>query len=288
MITTYTVNAFTKNAEGGNPAGVVINETALSESEMQKIASKLGFSETAFIQNSTKDTQLIRFFTPQMEVDLCGHATIASYFLLGEMGKINPGNYVMKTRAGNQDITYESNGRVTMTQNNPEFGKTIDAVVIAESLGLKAKDFHDSLPVQIASTGLYKIFAPIKDLKSLDKLKPDYGKIKSISENHGAIGIYAYTLETLHDSTAHCRNFSPVVGINEDAATGTSAAALSCVLFKYGKVNPEEQEYLTFEQGYKIGSPSEIIVKLGFKKNIINKVRVAGEATIIDKKDIEI
>jgi len=276
MITAYTVNAFTKNNEGGNPAGVVINEAALSESDMQKIAHKLGFSETAFITDLTKDTQLIRFFTPQKEVDLCGHATIASYFLLGEMGNIISGNYVMKTRAGNQDITYENNGRVTMTQNHPEFGKTIDAVVIAESLGLKAKDFHDSLPVQIASTGLYKIFAPIKDLETLNKIDPDYGKIKSISEDHGAIGIYAYTLETLHDSTAHCRNFAPVVGINEDAATGTSAAALSCVLFKYGKVILQEQEYLTFEQGYKIGSPSEIFVKLGYKKDKITKVVVGG------------
>lgn len=81
-INAYTLNSFAKTKEGGNPAGVVTNADSLSEEEMRKIAAVLGFSETAFVLKSNAADFKVRFFTPNEEVDLCGHATIATFLLL--------------------------------------------------------------------------------------------------------------------------------------------------------------------------------------------------------------
>ncbi len=82
MVTVYSVNAFTLNGKGGNPAGVCLDADGLSESKMQAIAAKVGYSETAFVQKpvSAKADYKTRFFTPTREVNLCGHATIATFY----------------------------------------------------------------------------------------------------------------------------------------------------------------------------------------------------------------
>jgi len=296
MVTAYVLNAFTKDSRGGNPAGVVINDTDISEADMQLIAKTLDYSETAFVETLSFSTHKIRFFTPEREVDICGHATVASYHLLGSKyvrgsQRISAGNYILETKAGQQRVYYGSDERVTMTQNLPEYGETLESSIIAESLGLKENDFADSeeLPIQIASTGLPKIFAPVEDLATLHSIKPDYDKIKSISEDYGAIGIYAYSLETVHgDSLAHCRNFAPLVGIEEDAATGTSAAALSCLLYNRGVRKALRAKNLSIEQGYAINNPSEIIVNLMIEEFKIVEVMVGGSATLIDSHEFDI
>src|SRR3989344_2115961 len=99
-IKVYTLNSFAKEQNGGNPAGVVLNADGLTEVQMKSIAGQVGFSETAFIQKSQKANFKVRFFTPTDEVDLCGHATIASYYLMWKQGLIKPGNYKQETKAG--------------------------------------------------------------------------------------------------------------------------------------------------------------------------------------------
>ena len=88
MIKVYTLNAFTDDVSGGNPAGVVLDADNLTEKQMQGIAKKVGFSETAFVMSSDSADFRVRFFTPSDEVDLCGHATIATFKLLLLKGRI--------------------------------------------------------------------------------------------------------------------------------------------------------------------------------------------------------
>ena len=78
----YRISALKYNNMGGNPAGVVLDADLLSESDMPTIAKEVGYSETAFIMKSLNADFKVRFFTPVAEVDLCGHATIASFNLL--------------------------------------------------------------------------------------------------------------------------------------------------------------------------------------------------------------
>ena len=99
-IKVYTLNAFVKERKGGNPAGVVLSADFITDSEMQAIAKKVGFSETAFVLKTDKADLRLRYFTPAGEVPLCGHATIAAFGLLLKKGSIEAGKYSLETNAG--------------------------------------------------------------------------------------------------------------------------------------------------------------------------------------------
>ena len=290
MIVVHRVDAFTARSEGGNPAGVVAAADGLTAPQMQSIASAMGFSETAFVRPHAQADREIRFFTPTAEVGLCGHATIASWHLLMEQGAVSPGRYRMWTRSGPQELRCEASGQVSMSQNRPEFGAILDPAPVARALGLTPSQLLPArrLPVQIASTGLHKIFAPIQDLETLMAIRPDLDAIETISRAAGAIGIYCYTLESRHGGVAQCRNFAPVVGISEDSATGTSAAATACLLYHHGAIHEDQLDDLIFEQGYALKQPSEIRVRLEVRGTQIDRVWVAGRAATRSARELEI
>ncbi len=103
----FIVDAFTNQIFGGNQAGVVIlsnSEDFPDASVMQKIAAELKHSETAFVKEVNHNTFKIRYFTPNNEIELCGHATISSFTVLRNEKKLNIGDYVLQTLAGNFNI----------------------------------------------------------------------------------------------------------------------------------------------------------------------------------------
>ena len=278
MTKLYTVDAFTKSGHGGNAAGVVLDAETLSSDEMQAIAHLAGFSETAFITEEGASTHHVRFFAPEDEVGLCGHATVASYHLLHELGRIDSGRFTMNTKSGPQEVVVDDDGRVEMTQNLPTFGPEVSVADVAPALGLAAEQLGGLVP-QVASTGLFKVFVPVPSLEVLAAVKPDFAAIETVSRGVSAIGMYVYCLDVAEGITARCRNFAPVVGILEDSATGTSAAALASLLHHRGQVDGGEGTWLRFEQGYAIDQPSEILVELAATDGSVCGVRVAGLAT---------
>ena len=289
MTKVHHVDAFSAEGKGGNPAGVVLHADGLSTEQMQAIAAAMGLSETAFVLSHTTADRGVRFFTPTAEVGLCGHATIASWHLLMEHHHVEPGAYTMWTQSGTQTIHCEADGRVAMSQNRPQFGPVLDPEPVAKSLGVDVAQLVDSarIPVQVASTGLHKIFAPFQSLESLMAIQPDLDAIEVLSRSVGAIGVYCYTLDSQHGGIAQCRNFAPVVGIKEDSATGTSAAATGCLLFHHGVVDATQAGDLVFEQGYALGQPSEIQVRLEVEDQTVERVWVAGRATTRGIREIE-
>lgn len=282
----FTLNAFAKTKDGGNPAGVVLNSDFLSDEDMLKISQEIGFSETAFVQKSNLADFKVRFFTPTEEVDLCGHATIATFFLMAKKNILIKGNYRQETKAGILNFEVQNNGIIFMNQNPPQFFEKIDKKEISQSLNISEEIISDDLPIQIVSTGLRDIFIPIKSLKELDEIKPDFEKITKISRKYNVIGYHLFSLETKFNSTAHCRNFAPLYDIPEEAGTGTSSGALSCYLFKYGKITKSNLNSLVFEQGYSMNRPSEIFVKLKLIGNDISEVKVGGIASDIKEKNL--
>lgn len=287
-IKVYTLNAFAKTDNGGNPAGVVLDADFLSVSDMQKIAAKVGFSETAFVKKSNKADFKVAFFTPNEEVDLCGHATIATFYLLANKGIIQVGEYTQETRAGILKVECRNDNVIYMNQRNPEFYEILDKKEIANTLNINEDDIMNELPIQIVSTGLRDILIPIKSLETLYKIKPDFDKISYVSKKQDVIGYHLFTLETEYDSTAHCRNFAPLYGIPEEAATGTSNGALSCYLYKYGFILGKNAENLVFEQGYSMKKPSEVLSSLIVHNQKINEVKVGGIALNIEEKKINL
>ncbi len=287
-IKVYTLNAFAKTDNGGNPAGVVLDADSLSAYDMQKIAEKVGFSETAFVKKSNNADFKVDFFTPNAEVDLCGHATIATFYLLANKGIIKVGQYTQETKAGVLKVECRNDNIIYMNQRNPEFYETLDKKEIADSLNINEDEIMNNIPIQIVSTGLKDILIPIKSLKALHNIKPDFYKISHVSKKKDVVGYHLFTLETEYGSTAHCRNFAPLYDISEEAATGTSNGALSCYLYKYGLILEKNIENLVFEQGYSMKKPSEILTSLIIHNQKIDEVKVGGIALNIEEKKIDL
>lgn len=287
-IKVFTLNAFAKTNNGGNPAGVVIDAELLTEDQMQEIAAKVGFSETAFIQKSNNADYKVRYFTPNKEVDLCGHATIATFYLLANKGYIQIGEYTQETKVGILKVECMKNKAIFMSQRTPTFYELLNKKDVADTLNISEDVIMKELPIQIVSTGIKDIFIPINSLEALHRIKPDLNKISNISKEMNVTGYHLFTLETKFKSTAHCRNFAPLYGIPEEAATGTSNGALSCYLYKYGVINKNNSKNLIFEQGYSMIKPSEILANLTIENRKIAQVKVGGIALNIQEKQINV
>lgn len=272
------MSSFAKNQMGGNPAGVVLNADKLSEEQMKTLATEIGYSETAFVMKSDKADFRVRFFTPVDEVDLCGHATVATFNLLRDLGIINVGSYTQETKAGVLKVEVYKNN-IFMEQNKPLFNEIIQKDLIQECFLSEFGNYMAELPIQIVSTGIRDILLPIRSLDILLNLKPNFVKIIEVSKRYNVVGIHAFSLDTYHNSSAHCRNFAPLFGIEEESATGTSNGALACYLNYYNKEIFNCS--FIFEQGYSMGKPSEVYVKLNCNYKAIEEVYVGGSAFII-------
>jgi len=269
----YKLTAFPKTEFGGNEAGVYLDADNLTKKEMLKIAKEVNFSETAFVMKSNKADFRVRFFTPLHEIDLCGHATIATFNLLRDLKIIKEGTYTQETKVGILDLIVKKN-EVYMGQPLPKFYGFLEY----NELNTCFSNRHfvsDDLPIQVVSTGMKEIFLPVKDVETLNNLKPNFEEIIEFSIKHNVIGIHAFALSDEVD--AYGRNFAPIVGINEESATGTSNGALGCYLYEYVK---KKKEYI-LRQGYSMNLPSEIKTNLEYKDNAITKVFVGGSARLI-------
>lgn len=284
-IRVYTIDAFAKVGEAstGNPAGFVLNEE-LTELEMRNIAAAVGFSETAFVKDCRKDgisqgvDFKVRFFTPNEEVDLCGHATIGLFSGLYQLGILRAGRWVQETKAGVLQVLVEADGKVLMEQAAPEMTEIIGREQIAASLGLSPEELHDTLPCQIVSTGLKDLLIPVKDVIALEKITADDKAISAISQKLDITGYHVFAL-TGEDS-ARCRNFAPLYAIPEEAATGTSNGALTAYLVHYVKAS----KAFTFIQGVEMGLPSQINGEIDSQ----GKVWVGGTACHLGEKVVSL
>lgn len=284
-VTVYTLASFAKTGNGGNPAGVVLAADDLEETKMLRIARIVGFSETAFVQKSDKADYRVRFFTPKVEVHLCGHATIATFALLRRKGIIGDGMFSQETKSGILTVRVEDD-LVFMNQTLPKYYDLVDKTEIADSLSILPHDCPQNLPAQIVSTGLRDILLPVNDIHALYSMKPDMKKIAALSKKYDVVGIHAFCLEAKYGGTAQCRNFAPLYGIDEEAATGTSNGALACYLYHCGALNHETPGELIFEQGYSMGKPSEILVRLRVAGGTIHEVLVGGRAIVGDELEV--
>ncbi len=287
-IKVFLVNSFAKTAEGGNAAGVVLDADGFKDDDMKKIAKVLGHSETAFVSKSEVADFKVRFFTPEEEVDLCGHATIATFHTLAEQGRIRPDKYTQETKAGVLQVEVKKDHAIMMSQNPPQFFEIVNKEEIADSLNITLNEMVEGLPTQVVSTGLRDIMVPIKDLETLNAVKPDFDKVAAVSSKYNTIGYHLFTLETLGEAHAHTRNLAPLYGIPEESATGTSNGALASYLFEYDEINRKQATHLVIEQGYSMNKPSEIIVELATREKSILGVKVGGKAISFTEVDMEI
>ena len=282
MVEVYVVSAFSKGNQGGNKAGVVLDCRSLTPADMAAIAKDLGYSETAFLIKSNVADFKIRYFTPTEEVPLCGHATIATFSLLHSLGKLDKDAYTIETIAGTLNIRIEKDGMIFMEQNHPTYFETLKPEIFAECFENRFID--TALPIQIVSTGLKDVMLPVISKDHLEKLNPQFINMANLCRKLDVVGIHAFALTNNTDTTAICRNFAPLYGIDEESATGTSNCALACYLFKHYK----QQSQYVFEQGFNLGSASRLIVNIAQHDSTIDTVSVGGYGYLECKKMLSV
>lgn len=265
----HIVYAFRHQGAGGNGAGVVLDGAGLSRQQKMDIAARVGLSETAFVTPSPKADYHLEYFTPVDEVDLCGHATIATFLLLHRQG-LAPGRYTIDTRAGVLQMIIDPDGTVWMQQCCPAFFDTYPAADFMDCIpGIQAVP---GLPIQAVSTGLKDILLPVASVDQLYQLQPDFEAMARLNRQQGVVGIHAFALTGGTDPVAVCRNFAPLYGIPEESATGTSNCALACYLHRYG--HPASR--YRFLQGVNMGCTSAIEVRLSNGEQGVLQVFVGG------------
>lgn len=269
------VDAFTDTALSGNVAGVVPEAGGLTEEQMQAVARELGASETAFLRPSNDADRAIRFYTPTSDIDLCGHATIASFGHLYEAGEITSGTHTIETPVGFLDIEVTEAGLVWMTQESPTVEEiTVDLEELASVLDLPPAGVTGvELPVAVASTGLPFVVVPVTFLELLGDARPDMDVVEDFAARHDAAGIYAFTFDTISaESTLHARCFVPGAGIPEDPVTGTASGATGAYLRQVDAFDSLPEE-MRFEQGHFLDRPGHVLVQAR------DEIRVGGQTT---------
>jgi len=284
QITAQLVKAFTTDKSQGNPAGVVLNADNLSGKQMLKIAAKLGFSESAFVQTSARADFRIRFFSVRQEVDFCGHATIAAFHAIMGHNHILVGNKQwvtirQETNVGILPVTCHTEGKIVMDQNDPVFSEVIsDKSVVTVLLNIEPAAISNS-PIQIVSTGTPKLIIPITSLANVRRIAPNLRSISEYCRQHNVKGFYPFTAQTLKGtSDFYARQFNPLAGINEDPITGIAAGALGCYANRYGLAGGRKQ--FVIEQGYDMKMGGEMYV------DITNGVKVGGYAVTYGEQRI--
>lgn len=273
----FLINAFTHNGKGGNPAGVVLNADNLSSKEKLEIAKSIGFSETAFVSRDAEVDVELSFFTTVDEIDFCGHATLAAFHVMHQESILTEGQYVQRTKAGLLSVSIGSDGHIVMAQRLPEYLGTLSYEAVAKLIGIEASLLASTrLPIEIVSTGLADIIIPVPQ-GYLDRIHVNETLTRDFCDKHEVIGIHAFELCD-HDTelTASCRNFAPLVGISEEAATGSANGALACYITKH--LSNEPTNHFTFEQGRAMGRLSRIIASVDSSEAGILSVMVGGFA----------
>jgi len=281
------LNAFTNSLKGGNPAGVLLDSPHLTDKKMAHISEILNVSETAFVYPSKDADYKIRFFTPTIEVDLCGHATIATFYLLAIENRLSKQYLHQETRAGILPIRIEYGpnkevDKVLMSQAKANIKDIhLDIYNIADSMNISVEDIDNRIPFKAVSTGLFTLPICVKGYDILKEMKPNFEMIKKICEKNGIGSYHVFSFETLEEgSVYHARNFAPYYSINEDPVTGTANGAICSFLLKYKFIKGEK---FICEQGDIIGRPGRVFVDIKDEN-----VMVGGVARVVEERKIEI
>ncbi len=281
QLSIHRISAFSLNNEGGNPAGVAIGEQHPTVADMQAIAADVGYSETAFlapVAGSGIDKHWkVRYFSPEIEVPFCGHATIASGRALAESCgeglytlSLNHGDITLnidKAESGEWEITLQS---TPVEMASPDAAMVNDAAAL---FGFSTDKLDNELEPGFGGAGTRHLIFVVKDKATLQQMKYDFEPVKALMLAHDLTTISIVWKES--DSVYHARNAFASGGVYEDPATGAAAAALAGYLRNHVKKDGE----FTIVQGVDMGSPSRLNVRFSADDKV--GVWVSGETRMI-------
>lgn len=276
------VDAFTSKPLAGNPCAVVMNAEPLTSSEMLAIAKEMNQSETAFLMKSQTADLKARYFTPEGEIPLAGHPTIASIHAALETGflrapssnevslELNDGPIKVGLEKSNQGLL------IRMFQRKPAFYETHDAKIVLSMFNLDESDALPNVPIQTVSTGTRQLMVPLKSHNSLKKISMNIDAYKAYRDKMSFFSPHFFCVQgATQDGATFARHLGVAPDTMEDAFTGSATGGMAAYLFKYGLI---DSRCFIAEQGHWMGRPGQAVVDIIGDKMDIELIVVSGRA----------
>ena len=280
-----TLDVFTDRPFGGNPLAVFCDQAELPTERMQAIAREFNLSETVFIvpPRDARALRRLRIFTPAREMQFAGHPTIGAVHALVDAGIAGERNeFVLELEVGLVPI------KVTRREGAPPFlqltaarvpetrGTAPSRAALAAMLGLEERDVLDD--AQAWSCGTPFLFVPVRDRATLARAKPDSAAWSTALSGAWTAEAFVFCRDPeLPGSHLRARMFAPELGVFEDPATGSAAAALAGYLAAREPARSGTHQWIV-EQGFEMGRPSILHVEVDTAEGKAGAVRVGGNA----------
>ncbi|HEY59306.1 MAG TPA: PhzF family phenazine biosynthesis protein [Anaerolineae bacterium] len=256
----FQVDAFTRHHFKGNPAAVCLLDEERTAEWMQAVAQEMNLSETAFLIPLEKEYQL-RWFTPKMEVDLCGHGTLASAFVLFSEGYLKEGEVVyLHTRSG------------LLTAERTADWITLDFPAYNKEKPFQSAKLLDALHMthgKVSQCG-WNCIVELDSAEQVRNISPDFDELASICSQ----GVSVTSRSDDPDYDFISRFFAPGLGINEDPVTGSA----HCSLGPYWERRLGKDELTAFQASQRGG-----VVKIELQGE---RVKLLGQAIMVWKGDL--
>lgn len=290
-------DVFTARPLEGNPLAVVFDGDGLSTTAMQAIAVEFNLSETVFIlkpENPAHAARL-RIFTPGHELPFAGHPTVGAAVALAEMSRGDEGEdydlvQVLEENVGPVRCAVRARASAAtfaefdLPRKSVQLAAKFDRQAIADALSLKATQigFENHVP-SFWSAGVPFVTVPVHDLAAAGAVDFDaslWEQLTPMAEGRLA-GAYLYCRGGInHMARFHARMFSPAMGIGEDPATGSAAAALSGAIHHFDRLIDGHHPFL-IEQGVEMCRPSLLHLHVDVGGGEITAARIGGQAVRI-------
>ncbi len=285
--------AFTDSAKGGNGAAVVFGLDMDSDRKMQELAASLNAPATVFVGISEKlfdDESVLplrlRFFTSELEENICGHGTIAAIHAIAARGEINGfqiphGEFQIDLHDGFLNAKLEKGIAWLEYGHARAWEVDIDPEDVALALGLEIDELHEDMPILAATAGRAKLICGVPSTSYLDAIEPDFDRIKNLNLETETTGLVAFTFPGRGGCFTDSRHFAPLAGLPEDIATGNAHAALAAYLARE-KFFDDGLRIFSGAQGYALGKPSKLEVKCTVNREKVSSVWVGGQAVKVE------
>jgi trans-2,3-dihydro-3-hydroxyanthranilate isomerase len=290
----FHLDVFTDRPLTGNQLAVFPDAGGLDADTMQRVALEMAFSETTFVfaSETAGIDACVRIFTPHVELPMAGHPTIGTAFALAAAARVPPGqpSITLGLGVGPTAVRLQWDSErldfAWMRQAIPALGVIVDDVASAASaLNVDAGEIAaTALPVQVVSAGVPFLLIPLASRSAVDDVALDRARFGDVCRAAGIpeLPVFVFSLEPAGDvATAYSRMFAPVLGIDEDPATGGACGPLGGYLLHHGAVTSARARSMLNLQGVKMRRPSRIHISIDTVDGAITEVLVGGRAVVV-------
>ena len=296
-IQVHQVDAFTREPFTGNPTGVVLNADELTDAQMLAVARELNNAETAFMlaPDAADHTVRARFFTPRSEIGFVGHATVAAQYVLSRRHDA-PRRQRQKSKAGIVDVLVEGTAEdrsVAIRRSPPPLGRELndrERLAVLDALALASESLDTRLPPRIAGASSARLLIGVRGPEPLKHLKPDFGRLTTLSAQLGAAGYFVFAVTARSDDhLVESRMFCPALGIPEDPVSGNAHGLLGAYLAQQGLLAAQEgRARFSGVQGHFLHRPGRVEVELEFADGKLEGVWIRGQAVSIFETELKL